>query len=460
MHCQHLKTSSFEQETYHFKIVFIIFYEQDAVLDHNHSYCQQSTKWSISSNTNSLQVCGILHLMKILFVADGRSPTALSWLRYWIETGHKVHLISTFPCDLLAGLASLNILPVAFGGMAGGQVRNTGDTLSRPGLAGSLRSLLRLLRYFLGPLSLPFYQARFRILVAEVQPDLVHALRIPFEGMLSAATPLGIPLVVSTWGNDITLHAHGSLLMARLTRHVLNRADGLITDTQRDIRLGYEWGFESGKPTLIVPGSGGIRLDEIEAGSRSEKLPEELPDAPIIVNPRGQRPGSLRQDVFFQAIPMVLSKIPQAVFVCPSLKGDNESERLVDALGVRLNTKLWPRLGQAQLWRLFQKSQIFVSPSVHDGTPNSLLETMACGCFPVVGNIESMREWVQSGINGLLVDATDARSIADAIVQAISQPSLRTDAAKYNATLIAERATYIPNMARVEKFYKSVRLNK
>ncbi len=170
----------------------------------------------MSLKTNSLQVYGILHSMQILFVADGRSPTALNWLRYWIETGHHVHLISTFPCNFPAGLASSTVLPVAFGRMAGEQVRNSTGARSRLRLAGSLRGLLRPLRYLLGPLSLPFYQARFRALVAEIQPDLVHALRIPFEGMLSAVMPQGIPLVVSTWGNDITLHARGSVLMARL----------------------------------------------------------------------------------------------------------------------------------------------------------------------------------------------------------------------------------------------------
>jgi hypothetical protein len=397
--------------------------------------------------------------MRILFVADGRSPTTLSWLRYWIETGHAVQLISTFPCDIPAGLISFHVLPVAFGSIAGSQVRNTSNVQSRPGKAASMRGFLRRLRYFIGPLSLPFYQKRFRSLVTDIQPDLVHALRIPFEGMMSAATPPGIPLVVSTWGNDITLHAHGSFLMSDLTRRVFTRADGLITDTQRDIELGHEWGFRTGKPTLTIPGSGGIRMDELETGPAFEGLPEELPDVPIIVNPRGQRPGSLRQDVFFQAIPEVLGKIPQAIFVCPSLRGDNESEHLVNILGIRSNTKLWPRLSQAQLWRLFLKSQIFVSPSIHDGTPNSLLETMACGCFPVVGDIESMREWIKPGINGLLVDATDAHSIADGIVQAINQPALRTKAAKYNAGLIVERAAYLPNMARVEMFYKNVRSN-
>ncbi len=93
---------------------------------------------------------------------------------------------------------------------------------------------------------------------------------------------------------------------------------------------------------------------------------------------------------------------------------------------------------------------------LHDGTPNSLLEAMAYGCFPVVGNTEMMTEWVQTGINGLVVDATKASAIADAIVQAINQPALRRKAAKFNATLIAERAAYAPNMARVEEFYRNV----
>ena len=306
------------------------------------------------------------------------------------------------------GLDSFHIIPIAFGAFAGGQAGTGKDQFRKPGLTARLRGRLRWVRYYLGPLSLIFYRAHYRTLLDDIQPDLVHALRIPFEGMLATATTSGIPLVLSIWGNDLTLHARGSIWMARLTRKALIRAEGLVSDTQRDIRLGHTWGFKPGKPTMVVPGSGGIRLDEQSKSSESEPLPEELPDGPIIVNSRGQRPGSLRQDAFFRAIPMVLGKISQAVFVCPSLQGDRESEGWVDRLGIRSRTLLWPRLTQAQLWTLFRKSQIFVSPSIHDGTPNSLLEAMVCGCFPVVGDTESMKEWVETGINGLLVDATNA----------------------------------------------------
>lgn len=391
--------------------------------------------------------------MRLLFVADGRSPTALSWLRHWVETGHQTHLASTFPCDPPPGLASFHILPVAFGRMARGQSNNSVGSTHLSGLVGRFRGLLRPLRYVLGPLSLPPYQTHFRNLVEDIRPDLVHALRIPFEGMLAAATPTGIPLVVSIWGNDMTLHARGSILMARLTRRTLHRADGLIADAARDIRLGHEWGFATDRPTLVVPGAGGIRLDEIEAASRSGMLPEELPDVPIVVNPRGQRPGSLRQDVFFQSIPLVLEKFPQALFICPPLAGDVESEHWVESLGIRSNTKLWPHLDRAQMWALFKKARVFVSPSIHDGTPNSLLEAMACGCFPVVGNIESMREWVTPGVSGFLVDAASPRSLADGIIAALENPALCAAAKNENARIITERATYRSCMALTEAFY-------
>ena len=232
-----------------------------------------------------------------------------------------------------------------------------------------------------------------------------------------------------------------------------------MADANRDLRLGINWGFFADRPTLVIPGAGGIHLDEM-IGSVPDlapvEFPEELPDPPIVVNPRGQRPGSLRQDIFFQAIPLVLKEIPQAIFICPSLAMDVQAERWVDEFNISMNTRLWPRLNQPQLWALFSKAQVFVSPSLHDGTPNSLLEAMACGCFPVVGDIESMREWIQAEDNGILVDANSPQSIAKGIIKALASPSLRASAKNKNALVIAERADYSHCMAMAEAFYQEI----
>jgi glycosyltransferase involved in cell wall biosynthesis len=326
----------------------------------------------------------------------------------------------------------------------------------RPELSSKSRELLRRLRYYLGPMTLAAYRKSFATLLEDIRPDIVHAMRIPFEGMLASVTPQRIPMVISIWGNDITLHAKGSFLMSHLTRQALKRADGLLADTQRDIQLGINWGFSSERPTLTIPGAGGVHLNEIEETISEEtvdSLPEELPEARIVVNPRGQRPGSLRQDNFFRAIPLVLKKNPNTFFICPSLASDHQAIAWVDQLRIKSNTVLWPRLNQAQLWRLLKKADIYVSPSIHDGTPNSLLEAMACGCFPVVGDIESMREWVRPDENGILIDANSPQSIANGIIKALESPNLLVKARTKNASLIAERAEYTRCMEVAEAFY-------
>ncbi len=394
--------------------------------------------------------------MRILFVADGRSPTALSWLGHWVAE-NEVHLVSTFPCQPPPGLASFRILPVAFAGLAGGQATGRGRITGWSRLVGRFRPLLQDLRYWIGPWSLPGYRRAFRSLVQEVAPDLIHALRIPFEGMLAAAAPAGIPLVLSIWGNDLTLHARGSPLMGRLTRQALRRADGLLADARRDLRLAGERGLGAEAPRLVVPGSGGLRLDDpAMTGSRPAALPEELPPGPVVVNPRGHRPGSLRQDAFFHSIPLVLEKVPEAVFVCPPLAGDAQAQRWVDELGIRPRTRLWPHLDRAQMWALLRRSEVFVSPSVHDGTPNSLLEAMACGCFPVVGRVESLGEWIEDGANGFLVEAASPPRLADGMVAALQNPALRRAAKKQNARIIAERAESGRCTAMVGAFYREV----
>ena len=45
--------------------------------------------------------------MKILFVADGRSPIAINWMRFFVERGDDVYLSSTFACQPKLDLTGL-----------------------------------------------------------------------------------------------------------------------------------------------------------------------------------------------------------------------------------------------------------------------------------------------------------------------------------------------------------------
>jgi hypothetical protein len=358
-------------------------------------------------------------------------------------------------------LASLTIIPAAFGEIAGGfgeQRQAQKSQLLRRLVPVKVRTTLR---QWLGPLTLPPPARRLRGVIASLQPDLIHAMRIPYEGMLVTRALSGQldlkpdvklpPLLISVWGNDFTLHARANPWMRRLTRRTLQRADALHTDCQRDQRLAGEWGFASGKPALVLPGNGGIRLELFHPAEHPGEGAQNL----TIVNPRGIR-SYVCNAAFFRAIPPVLARFPQARFICPSMAGETLAERWVEKLGIGGSVTLLPRQTLAQMADLFRQAQVVVSPTTHDGTPNTLLEAMACGCFPVAGDIESLREWITPGMNGLLTTPDDAHALAGAIVQALDNPVLRASAAAYNQRLVAERAEYGQGMKRAEDFYRQL----
>ena len=393
--------------------------------------------------------------MHILLVADGRSPITIRWVKGLLASGMKVSFVSTYPCQPIHGAYLAAVLPVGFSGLAGSQIGSRSDqgaTTAKKSRLSRLRPFLQWLRYTIAPLTLPFYARRFRQQVEELNPDLVHALRIPYEGMLAAYLPEDFTLLLSTWGNDLTLHARGSWLMRIFTRRALRRTDGLTSDTHRDVHLAHEWGLDNQKPTLVVPGNGGVPLDEIEKCTTSAGKPTS--DSLQVINPRGFRPGSVHQDVFFQAIPRVLVKMPQVHFFCPGMHNQPQALDWIERLGIQPNITLLPYLAQSELWQLMLKSQVYVSISSHDGTPNSLLEAMACGCLPVCGDMESIREWITNGENGLLVDPHDPAAVAESILRGLQDDILRTQAKKTNQVIIRSRADRRAVGGQIEKFYR------
>jgi glycosyltransferase involved in cell wall biosynthesis len=405
--------------------------------------------------------------LKLLFVADGRSPIALNWIHYFVARGHEVHLASLYPCRPDLALASLTVIPVAFSGAVPDQKSDFSEksgfsTWKGKALRAIATPALRTwLRQRFVPRSLPKAAAQLQTLIATLRPDLIHAMRVPYEGMLAALAlsrveglphdPLPtshFPLLVSIWGNDFTLHAPATRAMTRLTRFVMQRADALHTDCYRDQPLAQQWGFDPAHPAIVLPGGGGIQLDVFYPPTGRESGSE----GSIVVNPRGLR-AYVRNDTFFRAIPLVLARHPRTRFVCPTMQGQPEAQKWLQSLGIAESVTLLPHLARAEMADLFRAAQVVVSPSTHDGTPNTLLEALACGCFPVVGDIEPLREWITPGKNGFLVDPADPRALAEAICAGLQNPELRARARAANARLIAERAEYGQVMGAAERFY-------
>jgi glycosyltransferase involved in cell wall biosynthesis len=266
--------------------------------------------------------------------------------------------------------------------------------------------------------------------------------------MLAADAYSGTPFVVSIWGNDFTLHAPSTRLMSHYTRWTMQVSDGLHADCHRDVRLAREWGFGTQKPDFVAPGNGGIRTDIFSA-------PTKPVAEPVIINPRGFRPY-VCNEAFFKAIPLVLAKQPDARFIFALMAGEAQAVQWIRELEIGHAVELLPPMAHSKMGDVFRRAQIVASPSLHDGTPNTFLEGIACGCFPVAGDLESIREWIAPGKNGLLFDPTNSQSIADAVIAAIENKNLRQTATGLNQNIIAARAEYEQNMLRAVEFYEDV----
>jgi glycosyltransferase involved in cell wall biosynthesis len=98
-------------------------------------------------------------------------------------------------------------------------------------------------------------------------------------------------------------------------------------------------------------------------------------------------------------------------------------------------------------------AEIFVSVPSSDATSVALLQAMGAGAFPIVSDLPAQREWIEAGVNGLVVPLHQPAALAEAIAHALADAELRRTAAVRNLRIIEERGLNEVNMLLMEKLY-------
>ena len=101
---------------------------------------------------------------------------------------------------------------------------------------------------------------------------------------------------------------------------------------------------------------------------------------------------------------------------------------------------------------LFRRCQVFVLPSLYEGLPISLLETMSYGLVPVVTDVGSITEYVDDGVNGLLIKTRDSASIIAAVDRLLhDRATLQKMSAAARQTIVTrlQPTKYIEQLNRI-----------
>jgi len=115
-----------------------------------------------------------------------------------------------------------------------------------------------------------------------------------------------------------------------------------------------------------------------------------------------------------------------------------------------------PRGSHEQILDLMGQARIGIGISSSDGTPNAMLEAMVLGAFPIQSDTISTAEWIEDGVNGLLVPPDDPNSIAIALRRALTNDELIDEAADFNSKVVDERLDLNKVRPQVVELYKKV----
>jgi glycosyltransferase involved in cell wall biosynthesis len=102
---------------------------------------------------------------------------------------------------------------------------------------------------------------------------------------------------------------------------------------------------------------------------------------------------------------------------------------------------------------LYRLARAFVFPSLYEGFGLPPLEAMACGTPVVTSNVSSMPE--VSGGAAVLVNPTDADAIADGLLSAATNSTLRADLVKKGLAR-AREFSWAESVRRIHGIYMEV----
>ncbi|MFQ5853125.1 MAG: glycosyltransferase, partial [Candidatus Binatia bacterium] len=294
------------------------------------------------------------------------------------------------------------------------------------------------------------YAERARRIISQLEPDVVHGHFLTNYGYIAARTGFR-PLVVSAWGSDVLVKPQEYFILKMILRHVVKRADLItsVADVTTRAIIGY-----GADPQKIATFPYGID-DDVFYPDDSDGGKNGNDQCTIFCSRRLK--SIYNVGLLIRAIPYIAREIPNVrVFV----NGDGPLRSTIEALARELKVQStvtfldW--LSPEELAQYYRTSNLYVSTALSDGTSVSLLEAMASGAFPIVSDLPGNREWIKDHENGYLIPTDDPRLLADRVVRAFRNVTLRMSAARKNIDIVRQRSLWKNNMKVAEEYYSSL----
>ncbi len=272
------------------------------------------------------------------------------------------------------------------------------------------------------PVELAAGVVRLARLIDRQRIDLVQALLYRANMMCALAGRLARRRVAVVTGQRSLSAMTGRLaaLGVRWTRRLADTTVAVSEAVKAQI-VGAE-GLDPGRVAVIANGVDAERFRPADAAAARRRL--ELDGAALIVGGVGRLAESKGFEHLIEALTAVAPRLPRLELV---LVGDGPGRQALEQLarrrGISDRVHLLGRRGDLE--RIYPAFDVFVLSSLREGSPNVLIEAMACGVAAVATDVGGVKEVFTGGDCGLMVPAADPAALAAAVERLAGDPALR-----------------------------------
>lgn len=292
-------------------------------------------------------------------------------------------------------------------------------------------------------------------LIQELKPDIIHSLEMQHESypLLDVRGELGgsfpAPWIYSSWGSDIYHFIHFEDHQ-RLIKAVLETCDYHISDCRRDVVLAVQNGF-NGESLGVFPVAGSYEVDRLR---KSMALGQVSRRRSIAV--KGYEHWAGRALTAVEALSFCADALDAycVEFYLADGPVREAAKNLSKKFGI--DVKIVEQVNNSEILKLLGRSRIGIGLSISDGTPNTMLESMIMGAFPIQSDTISTGEWITDAVNGFLVPPEDSVRVADAIMRALADDELVDSASETNHALMLQRVDYSVLNPKIIELYEKV----
>ncbi|MEP0827825.1 MAG: glycosyltransferase [bacterium] len=284
------------------------------------------------------------------------------------------------------------------------------------------------------------------------KPDIINPHFASGYGFSTAFAGLHreYPVLLHCLGSDILISPTKSALHRARVRYALKQSDHILVDSaflgEQVRKLDYRGDF------AIIPW--GLE-DEYFSLFENKIAGKPFDSAPLkIIVPRPH--NKIYNNRFIIESLAGILKEGNLIITFPDW-GDEVSifRKEVERLGIGEAVRFYGRLSRKEFIPYYASFDIYLSASLSDSSPASLLEAMGIGLFPIAADIPGVREWVGE-TNGALFDPGDPASLQGAVEKLLNDSYPVEKILESNHRMAMSKARFSENIATTIKVMERI----